>query len=159
LSNPRDLFLQLLAEALYIERMLVFEVLPQVRKEVDSEWLAEPVAEHLEQTREHAARLERVFLQLGAEPASAASPPFEGLRRQHDEEVEKLTEPRLKDIFLAGAAARTEHLEIAIYSSLLVLAGELGVDPSPLEENLREEEQALKRVQRAAEKLRERLPA
>jgi ferritin-like metal-binding protein YciE len=139
--------------------MLVFEVLPQLRKEIDSEWLATPVSEHLEQTREHAARLERVFLQLGAEPSSAASPPFEGLRRQHDELAQKLTEPRLRDIFLAGAAAKTEHLEIAIYSSLLVLARELDVDASPLEENLREEEQALKQVQKAAERLRERLPA
>ncbi len=158
LSNPRDLFLLLLSEALWIERTLAFEVLPQLQREVDSEWLAEPVSAHLEQTRGHAERVEQVFLAVGAEPAAALSEPLEGLRRQHDELAGKLVEPRLKDIFLAGAAARTEHLEIALYSSLLVLGERLGLDGAPLRSNLQEEEQALKQLEGVAEKLRDRLP-
>ena len=134
-------------------------MLPQLRQEVDSEWLADPLDEHLEQTRNHAARLEKVFLELGAEPTSAISTPLEGLRRQHDDNVGKLVEPRLRDIFLAGAAAKTEHLEIALYSSLLQLAPAVGAETGPLEANLREEEHALRAVEEAAAKLRERLPA
>jgi ferritin-like metal-binding protein YciE len=47
LSSPRDLFLHLLAEMLWVERMLVFEVLPNLRKQVQSESLAAAVQEHL----------------------------------------------------------------------------------------------------------------
>ena len=139
-------------------------MLPQLQQEADSEWLAEPFAEHLEETRAHAARVEEVFLQLGAEPTSAISTPLEGLRRQHDDNVEKLVEPRLRDIFLAGAAAKTEHLELALYESLIQLAPALAVDGGeldvgPLEQNRREEAHALEAVEQAAAKLRERLPA
>lgn len=158
MSNPRDLFLQLLGEALWIERILAFEVLPEVMREAESEWLVRPLEEHLVQTRTHADRVERVFLALGVEPSSNLSQPLEGLRRQHDELAPKLTESRLKDIFLAGAAARTEHLEIALYTSLLQLARQVGAETKPLEENLREEEHALREVERSVEKLREQLP-
>src|SRR5205085_12038897 len=56
LSSPRDLFLHLLAEMLWVERMLVFEVLPNLLKQVQSESLAAAVEEHLAQTRGHVTR-------------------------------------------------------------------------------------------------------
>ena len=159
LSNPRDLFLQLLGEALWIERMLVFEVLPQVHEEADSELLAEPLALHLEQTRTHAARVEGMFPAVGAEVSSAISYALEGLRRAHDELVPKVMEPRLKDLAIADAAARTEHLEIALYTTLIGLADQLDLDTKPLQRNLADERAALKQVERAARDLRARLPA
>ena len=93
--------------------MLAFEILPQLLHEVETELLARPLAEHLEQTRAHAERVEDLFAAAGAEASSAISRALEGLRREHDETVEKLAEPHLKDVFLAAAAAKTEHLEIA----------------------------------------------
>jgi ferritin-like metal-binding protein YciE len=139
--------------------MLAFEVLPQVLEEAQSEWLVRPLEEHLVQTRTHVERVEQVFASLGVDPSSNLSQPLEGLRRQHDELAPKLTESRLRDIFLADAAARTEHLELALYRSLIQLAPVVGVDPKPLEENVREEKQALDEVVRSVEKLREQLPA
>src|SRR5690348_3382202 len=97
LSNPRDLVLQLLSEALWVERMLAFEVLPGLLRECDSEWLSAALGLHLEQTREHAPRLESAFLTLGAEPVSAASEALEGLRRRHETLASKVVEPRLRD--------------------------------------------------------------
>ena len=81
------------------------------------------------------------------------------MRRQHDDLAPTVVEPRLKDIFLAGAAARTEHLEIALYTSLLLLAGRLGIDGAPLDRNLDEERAALKELENTAERLRAGLPA
>ena len=138
--------------------MLAFEILPQVMQEAQSEWLVRPLEEHLVQTRTHAERVEQVFAQLGLDPSSNLSQPLEGLRRQHDDLVPKLTESRLRDIFLAGAAARTEHLELALYGSLVQLAPVVGVDAKPLEENMKEEKHALDEVVRSVEKLREQLP-
>src|SRR5581483_6599828 len=49
LSNPRDLFLQLLGEMLWTERTLAFEALPALRRDVTAERLAAAVDAHLEQ--------------------------------------------------------------------------------------------------------------
>jgi ferritin-like metal-binding protein YciE len=148
-SNPRDLFLELLAEALWIERTLAHEVLPELGRESDSELLADPLAAHLEQTRAHAARVEEVFLALGAEPAAASSLAFEGLRRHHDALVPRVTAPRLRDLALVDAAARTEQLETALYGTLVELAAQVGVDSARLEQNRDEEREALRRLEEA----------
>jgi ferritin-like metal-binding protein YciE len=161
LASPRDLFLQLLAETLWVERMLVFEVLPNLQKQVQSESLAAAVEEHLAQTHGHVARVEEAFRALGAEPASARSGPAAALAAEHEEVAAKLAEPRLADLFHAGAAIHTEHLELAGYDVLLELARALGRDDlvEPLEQNRREEAEALDRLLQLAEELRGRLPA
>jgi ferritin-like metal-binding protein YciE len=138
--------------------MLAFEILPQVHEEADSELLAEPLQLHLEQTRAHAARVEGMFATVHAEVSSAISYALEGLQRAHDELVPSVKEPRLKDLAIADAAARTEHLEIALYTSLIRLAEQLDLDSKPLERNLAEERAALKQVEHAAAELRAKLP-
>ena len=156
LSSPRDLFLQLLAEMLWVERMLVFEVLPSLHEQVQSESLAAAVEEHLAQTRGHVTRIEEAFRALGAEPVSARSAPVAALTAEHEETAGKIAEPRLADLFHASAAITTEHFEIAGYDVLLQLAP-AGV-AEPLEQNRREEAEALDRLLELAEALRDQLP-
>jgi ferritin-like metal-binding protein YciE len=155
LSSPRDLFLQLLAEMLWVERMLVFEVLPNLRKQVQSESLAAAVEEHLAQTRGHVTRVEEAFRALGAEPVSARSAPAAALAAEHDETAGKIAEPRLADLFHAGAAIKTEQLEIASYDVLLELAPETA--RASLAENRKEEAQALELLRRLSGRLRDEL--
>jgi ferritin-like metal-binding protein YciE len=157
LASPRDLFLQLLAQMLWVERMLVFEVLPSLRKQVQSESLAAAVEEHLAQTRGHVTRVEEVFRSLGAEPVSARSAPAAGLASEHDETAGKIAEPRLADLFHAGAAITTEHFEIASYDVLLELAPEAAGEP--LAQNRREEAETLVRLEELADALRGELSA
>jgi ferritin-like metal-binding protein YciE len=106
----------------------------------------------------HAARLEPLFAAVGSEISPALSHALEGLQRAHDTLAPSVVEPRLKDLFLADGAIRTEHLEIALYSSLIPLAQQLGVSAEPLERNLGEERRALEELERAAAKLRGKLP-
>ncbi len=149
LSNPRDLFLRLLGEQLWTERTLAFEVLPKLLRAVEAEGLHAALAEHLEQTKEQAARLESVFRSTGAEPSSNLSPPLERLARHHDELAGQIPEQRLADVFHATAAATTEHVELAAYDALLELARALelpGDACRALEESRREEAEALERV-------------
>jgi ferritin-like metal-binding protein YciE len=134
-------------------------VLPKLVEEADSEWLADALAAHLEQTRGHAERLEEAFVAAGAEPTAAASPALEGLRKGHDALVDSVVEPRLRDLFLATCAAETEHLELALYSSLIGLAERLGLDSAPLVANRDDEREALEQVESTAGRLREQLPA
>lgn len=156
LSSSRDLFLQLLAEMLWVERMLVFEVLPNLQKQVQSESLAAAVEEHLAQTRGHVTRVEEAFRALGAEPVSARSAPAAALAAEHEETAAKIAEPRLADLFHAGAAITTEHFEIASYDLLLELAPE--AVQAPLAQNREEEALTLERLRGLAGKLRDQLP-
>jgi ferritin-like metal-binding protein YciE len=106
-------------------------------------------------------RVEEVFRALGAEPTSARSAPAAALASEHDEVAGKIAEPRLADLFHAGAAITTEHYEIASYDVLLELARALGRDDleEPLEQNRREEAEALDRLLKLAEELRGQLPS
>jgi ferritin-like metal-binding protein YciE len=156
LASPRDLFLQLLAQMLWIERTLAFEVLPELHKQVKSESLAELVEEHLGQTRQHVARVESAFRALGVEPASGRSAPLAGAKDEHEEVASKITDTRLADFFHAAAAMQTEQLEIAGYRVLLELAGALDRDEVAqlLEENCKDEETALERLRKLSSELR-----
>jgi ferritin-like metal-binding protein YciE len=141
--------------------MLAFEVLPELCSSVKSETLADKLRAHLEQTRGHVERVERVFRLTGAEPSSGLSPAFEGLTRQHDELAGKIVEERLRDLFHAVAAAHTEHYELAAYTALLELAQGLdhGEAAQLLAENRDEERDALEHVESEARRLREELTA
>jgi ferritin-like metal-binding protein YciE len=137
-------------------------VLPKLQRDIQSEGLASAVAEHLEQTKEHAARLEQVFRALGAEPSSNLSPPAEKLAQHHDELAGSFTDDRLADVFHATAAAATEHQEIAAYDALLALGQPVDLPDDArglLEQNRDEEGQALGRIEselrRLAGELRE----
>jgi ferritin-like metal-binding protein YciE len=157
LAGPRDLFLQQLAQILWVERTLAFEVLPELHKQVQSETLAAAVEEHLEQTHEHVARVESAFRALDAEPASARSAAAAGLKQEHEELQSKLSNPRLADLFHAGSAIATEHLELAAYELLLELARALDRDDveRTLAANRADESETLDRLEGIAESLRE----
>src|SRR4051794_12966855 len=84
-SNPRDLLLVELADILFVERMLSFEVIPELLKQVSDPQLGGTLAEHLEQTKRHVINVEAAFRAAGAEPSSNHSKPFVGLKEQHAE--------------------------------------------------------------------------
>jgi ferritin-like metal-binding protein YciE len=87
---------------------------------------------------------------------SARSAPAAALAAAHEETAGKIAEPRLADLFHAGAAITTEHYEIASYDVLLQLARDDVAEP--LAQNREEEAQALARLRGLAEGLRGQLP-
>jgi ferritin-like metal-binding protein YciE len=140
---------------LWTERTLAFEALPKLRKDVTAEGLARAVDEHLEQTKEHAARVERAVRAAGAEPSSNLSPAAEKLAQQREELAGNIPEDRLRDVLNAAAAAATEHHEIALYDALVELADSLDLDHARdlLRQNRDEDAGALDRVRKELEKL------
>jgi ferritin-like metal-binding protein YciE len=159
LSNPRDLFLRELGTLLWAERMLAFEVLPKLRGAVSDDELRGAVQEHLLETRGHVDRVEQAFETVGSHPSSIYSPTVSALVAEHDELAGKVVEARLRDVWHAHAAARTEHLELAMYESVLALAEALdaGELRFGLEENREQEQQALAKVEHIAARLRQEL--
>jgi ferritin-like metal-binding protein YciE len=146
---------------LWTERMLAFEVLPELQRQVRSQPLADAIARHLEQTKEHAARVEQAFRTVGAETSSNLCAPVEKLAEHHDELAEQIVEERLRDTFHAAAAAQTEHQEIALYDALITVAKAMEQNDAVelLEQNRDEERDALEALERETERLaREAVP-
>src|SRR5919199_4472836 len=155
IAEPRDLFVNELEAMLYVEQKLAGEVLPELAREIQDSELKQSIREHIEETKRHVANLERVFELLGEEPKPDKSHAVDGLTAQHDKVAKQIEVPQLRDVFDAGAAAKTEHLEIAAYESLITTAEALGETEivSLLEENLDEEKNALKQAKKAGEQL------
>jgi ferritin-like metal-binding protein YciE len=155
IAEPRDLFVTELQSMLYVEERLANDVLPELTRQIKNGDFKADVTEHIEETRRHAANLERILELLGEEPKPDKSHAIDGLVAQHDKIAKNIEIGQLRDVFNAGAAAKTEHLEIAAYEGMITTADSLGEDEivSLLEENLDEEKQALKKVEKASEEI------
>jgi ferritin-like metal-binding protein YciE len=151
ITNPRELFLHELGDILYVEQKLANEVLPKLIDEVQDEELRTGLEGHLEETRGHVKNVESVFEQLGETPKAEPCIGFEGLKKEHDQLLQKAA-PELVDAVDLGAAARTENYEIAAYEGLRRMAKGLGEDRAVdlLDKNLAEEKEALKLVEKIA---------
>ena len=155
ITEPRQLFVNELKGMLYVEQRLAQDVLPQLEREIQNNEFKQSIREHTQETKRHVANIERTFELLGEEPKPDKSHAVDGLVAQHEKVVKNIQSPELRDIFDAGAAAKTEHLEIAAYESMITTAESLGENEivSLLEENLDEEKEALKKVKKVAEQL------
>ncbi len=158
ITTPRDLFLHELGDILYVEEKLEQEVLPKLLDEVKSETLQKGLESHLRETRGHVENVEEIFTKLGEEPTAEQCIGFDGLKKEHDQLLEEAA-PELIDLVGVGAAARTEHYEIAAYETLIGLARAIGEpDIVPLlEANLREEKEALATVEKAGKEIAKEL--
>ena len=155
MSDPRELFLHELGDVLYAEQTLV-KTLPKLEEEATDDELAGGFADHLEETRQHVKNVQQAFEELG-EPAKAEKcPGIEGIKKEHDDFVSNESpSPEVLNAFLTGAAARTEHYEIAAYEGLVTMATAMGEGEVArlLKQNLEQEKTALKKVQTIGERL------
>jgi ferritin-like metal-binding protein YciE len=158
ITTPRDLFLHELGDILFVEQRLTGEVLPKLIQEVQDPDFRKGLTRHLDQTRGHVANLEQIFDSMGEQPQAEKCIGFEGLKAEHDKLTSEASES-LIDIVDTGAAARTEHYEIAAYNGLIEMARALGESEAValLEENLKEEREALHEVESVAKKLRDEM--
>ena len=154
ITTPRELFLHELGDILYVERELVAEALPKLISEVQDDEFRNGLEEHLKQTRQHVANVERVFASLDEEPEVEPCLGFEGLKKEHEKMVDE-TVSTLIDLVDLGAAARTESYEIAAYEALRRMAKGLGEDQAVelLDANLKDEKETLRQVERIATRL------
>jgi ferritin-like metal-binding protein YciE len=155
MTSPKEFFVHELRDMYYAEKSLT-TVLPKLAEEASDRELSQAFEHHLDQTKSHVTNLERVFEQLGQRPEGQPCPGIDGIKEEHDTFV-KEHEPtaELMDVFLTGAAARAEHYEIAAYTGLVGQAKALGERQSAelLEENLRQEKDALEKVESISKRL------
>ena len=151
ITNPRELFLHELGDILYVERKLADEVLPKLIGEVADEEFKSALESHLGQTKKHVTNVEKVFGIFGEQPHEEKCIGFEGLKKEHDELLKEASSSLVDSIDL-GAAARTENYEIAAYEGLRRMAKALGEEDAVtlLDENLAQEKDALREVEKIA---------
>jgi len=113
---------------LYSAESQLVKALPKIVKACEDEELGESINQHLEETKGHVERLQRIFQQLGEKPTGKHCKGMEGLLEEGKEVIEEGEEAPFGDLMITGAASRVEHYEIAGYTSVIEIARGLGED-------------------------------
>lgn len=137
---------------LYNAESQLTRALPKMAKAAASPKLAEAFQAHLEETRTHIDRLERIFEDLGASPKGHKCEAMQGLISEGQEIIDADADPDVRDAALIAAAQRIEHYEIAGYGCARTYAKMLGrqKDRELLQATLDEEGKADKKLNKLA---------
>jgi ferritin-like metal-binding protein YciE len=124
-NRLKHLYIGELKDLYSAENQLV-KALPKMAKAATSPDLSAGFEGHLEQTKEHVARLEKIFKALGESPKGKHCNGMEGLIKEGAEMIEEDPAPEELDAGLIGVAQRVEHYEIAGYGCVSAYAKLLG---------------------------------
>ena len=150
----KELYIDELKDLYSAENQLV-KALPKMAKAASSDELREGFEKHLEQTRGHVQRLEKIFQALGESPKGKTCKGMQGLIEEGSEATEEDYNGSVMDAALIGAAQRVEHYEIAGYGTVRSMGETLG-EPnhvSLLEETLEEEKETDEKLTELAEQI------
>ncbi len=156
MQTAHEMFLHELSDMLDAEQKLV-EALGKQSEECSRPDLQKAFDAHRQQTEKQVQRLEQVFESLEEEAEDAECKGIKGIIEEHDEFMEEEDPSEdLVDIFNVGAACKVEHYEIANYNSLINLAQQMGHSKAVklLNQNLKEEQQTLKKMEGFVKKLK-----
>jgi ferritin-like metal-binding protein YciE len=150
----KELYIDELKDLYSAENQLV-KALPKMAKAAASEELRQGFDEHLEQTKEHVARLEKIFKALDESPKGKKCVGMEGLVKEGSEIIAEDFDDAVKDAGLIGAAQRVEHYEIAAYGTASEFARILGESEqvSLLEQTLEEEKETDQKLTELAKEI------
>ena len=155
ITDPEKLFVHKLS-TLYKGEKQIEKMLPKMAKEAEDRELTEKFLHHQEETQQQIKNIERIFDAVGQKPKTSPNPVVDGLKMEHDDFIEKQKPtPEILNSFLAGAAAATEHYEIAAYEGLITMANAKGEEDivALLQENLEQEQHTLEEAKSAVERL------
>ena len=140
---------------LYNAETQLTKALPKMAKAATDETLRAGFEEHLDQTHEHIARLDRAMELLEASPKGKTCKAMKGLIAEGEEKIKEDASPAVKDAALIGAAQKVEHYEIAGYGTVRTYAELLGEDEvvSLLQETLDEEAETDRKLTQLASSL------
>jgi ferritin-like metal-binding protein YciE len=152
LNSLRDLLLEELRDLYNAEKQLVDE-LPKMAEAATTTELRSALQHHLDQTKQHAARLEHVFAGIGETASGETCEAMKGLIKEGKLMMKAEGKPDVRDAGLIGAAQRVEHYEIAGYGTARTLARRLGEIEiaNVLQQTLNEESEADKELTTIAE--------
>ena len=146
--DPEDgimkLFIDCIKDIYWAENHLI-KALPKMAKAASLSSLQQAILNHLEHTKEHAARLEQVFGILGKKPQAKKCEAMEGLTKEGEGVIETTDSGTpARDLGIILSAQKVEHYEISSYMGLIKLATNLGLTEVAdlLSQTLTEEEES-----------------
>ena len=150
----KEVYIDELKDLYSAENQLV-KALPKMAKAASSDELREGFEKHLEQTRGHIQRLEKIFQALGESPKGKTCKGMQGLIEEGSEATEEDYNGSVMDAALIGAAQRVEHYEIAGYGTVRSMAETLGESNhvSLLEKTLEEEKETDEKLTHVAKSM------
>jgi ferritin-like metal-binding protein YciE len=125
LETLKDLYIHELKD-LYSAENQIIKALPKMVKAATNKQLAAGFKEHLEQTKEHTARLEKILTSHDESTRGPKCEGMEGLVKEGDEMIKEDAEEEVRDAGLIAAAQRVEHYEMAGYGCARTYAELLG---------------------------------
>jgi ferritin-like metal-binding protein YciE len=151
-TDLHELFLDELADVYNAEQQLI-KALPKMAKAAESDELREALESHLEETQEHAQRLEQVAEGLDESIKRKTCAAMKGLIEEANDLLKEQKNSSALDAAIIAAGQKVEHYEIASYGTLIAWARQMGHDDavSLLEETLEEEKQADQKLTSVAE--------
>jgi ferritin-like metal-binding protein YciE len=137
---------------IYSAENQIMKALPKMAKASEGD-LRSAFEEHLQQTKTHAERIEKICKELNITPKGKKCQGMEGLIGEGSEVLEMPGNEDAKEAMLIGAAQRVEHYEIAAYGTARALARQLGYDNAAelLGKTLEEEKMTDQRLTQMAE--------
>jgi ferritin-like metal-binding protein YciE len=154
ITNARELFVHELGEVYDAEHRFIVGQQEMAEHATDEE-LKEAIQEHLEQTRQHAANVERVFTELGREAQRETNEAARGLVSEAQEGIQQAQSEALRDGAIVSAVIKVEHFEMGSYRGLVTAVNLMGQTEIErlLRENMDQEEQTATLAEQSAEEL------
>jgi ferritin-like metal-binding protein YciE len=143
IEDLRSLYIENLKKALDMEQHIVKALPTMIEKSSDPE-LADAFRNHLEETKGHVSKVERLLNQALGESQTSTCKVISALITEAQDTIKDVKDPSVLDVALIGAAQQVEHHEIAVYGTLRSWAELLTLDDQAevLESILQEEKNA-----------------
>ncbi len=125
LETLKDLYIHELKD-LYSAEKQILKALPKMVKAASNKDLAAGFSQHLEETKEHVQRLEKILAKLHSSVRGPKCKGMEGLLAEGAEMVEEEADEEVRDAGLIASAQRVEHYEMAGYGCARTYAKVLG---------------------------------
>jgi ferritin-like metal-binding protein YciE len=137
---------------LYDAENRLVRTLPKLAKASSADELEDAFTDHLEKTRGHVERLNRIFESMGKKASAKTCNGIRGIIEEGSEILELESGP-VRDAGLIAGAQRAEHYEIAAYGTVRTWAQQLNrqEDVDFLQQTLDEEKEADKKLTEIAE--------
>jgi ferritin-like metal-binding protein YciE len=143
-NNLRELYVTMLQRTLNSEKQIVEKGLPAMIEKATSPELKEAFRTHLEESKLHVSRLERILDAEEGEVSDTKCKVTAQLISSAESNIGDAANEGIRDVILIAAGNQVEHHEIAVYGTLRTWAEVLGEteDAAVLEKTLIEEENA-----------------
>jgi ferritin-like metal-binding protein YciE len=153
-TNLKGLYVDELRNLYNCEQQLI-KALPKMAKAANSDELRKGFEEHLEQTRQHATRLEQALSALGEPVKGKKCKGMAGIVEEGGNTISEDFEGALMDAALISAAQRVEHYEIAAYGAVHAYAKLMGESEaaSLLQQTLDEEKDTNQKLTELSEEI------